>query len=406
MSSLLPFKMLHPTPQNAARLCAPPYDVPGDREARALVKEEPLSFLHVTRPETGMPADADAHSPEAYAHAEALFEKWCDEALLQQEEVPCYAIYRLTWRGRSQTGLVALASVSEYRTGLVKRHELTRPDKEDDRTKHITLLQAQTGPVFLAFRSQTVLEGLLAELSVTPPEFDVEKVDGVRHEIWFVRDLADVKRLQAASAALDAVYICDGHHRAAAGARASDAFKHLPEAMGILSVSFPESQLRILPYHRLVADLNGKNGDDVHAAIRAVTAEPKDASAPPETEMQGEFCYYLAGKWTRRALTEVSRTLGNASDRLDVSVIQNLILDPVLGIDDPRTNPRIRFVGGIKGPGELSRAVDAGEAAIGFAVAATTMRELLAVADAGLLMPPKSTWFEPKLRDGFIVHAW
>lgn len=398
--------MLHPIPQNAARLCAPPYDVPGDREARALVKEEPLSFLHVTRPETGMPAGADSHSAEAYAYAGSLFEKWCEDGLLQQEENPCYAIYRLTWRGRSQTGLVAIASVSEYRTGLVKRHELTRPDKEDDRTQHITTLQAQTGPVFLAFRSQTVLEGLLAELSTGAPEFDVDKGDGVRHEIWFVRDLADVKRLQAASAALDAVYICDGHHRAAAGARASDAFKDVPEAKGILSVSFAESQLRILPYHRLVADLNGHTEAEVHAAIRTVTTDAKDANAAPEVEIAGEFCYFLAGTWTRRALTPESRKMGNASDRLDVSVIQKLILDPVLGIDDPRTNPRIRFVGGIKGPGELARAVGAGEASIGFAVAATTMGELLAVADAGLLMPPKSTWFEPKLRDGFIVHAW
>lgn len=406
MSSLLPFNMLHPTPQNAARLCAPPYDVPNDREARALVRDEPLNFLHVTRPETGMHADADSHSAEAYAYAVTLFEKWCDEGLLQQEEHACYAIYRLTWRGRSQTGLVAIASVSEYRTGLVKRHELTRPDKEDDRTKHITTLQAQTGPVFLAFRSQTVLEGLLSELSKGTPEFDVDKGDGVRHEIWFVRDFADVKRLQAASAALDAVYICDGHHRAAAGARSSDAFKDVPEAKGILSVSFAESQLRILPYHRLVVDLNGHTADEVRAAIHAVTADPKDASASHEVEVAGEFCYYLAGKWTRRALTEESRKVGNASERLDVSVIQKLILDPVLGIDDPRTNPRIRFVGGIKGPGDLSRAVDAGEAAIGFAVAATTMGELLAVADAGLLMPPKSTWFEPKLRDGFIVNAW
>ncbi len=406
MPMIAPFQALFADPQGARGFIAPPYDVPGDAEARALLAAHPQTFLRVTRPEITMAADADAHGPSAYERARELMDGVLGAGLLRREHGPAYGVYRLTWRGHAQTGLVGLASCADYVAGEVARHELTRPDKEDDRTRHIVELCAQTGPVFLAFRSGSGLETLLAEATGRPAELSVDTGDGVLHEAWVVRERGVIGLIAEAVAGAGRLYICDGHHRAAAGTRASREFPGTPAAQGFLSVAFPHDELRILPYHRLVLDLNGRDASALRRELEAATLPPRDASVPPEADMPGEVCMFLNGAWMRRALPGMAQGTGDAAARLEASILQARVLGPILGIEDPRTSPRIRFVGGIKGPGELERAVRAGEAAIGFAMPAVSMEQLFAVADAGLLMPPKSTWFEPKLRDGVFVNAW
>ncbi|MDX2175954.1 MAG: DUF1015 family protein [Candidatus Sumerlaeia bacterium] len=403
MATLLPFAGIRPDPAVAAEFICPPYDVPTDAEARDLVARQPKSFLRVTRPETVMGPDADAHSPAAYQTAREVYEALLAEGTLRRDAKACYYVYRLTWRGESQTGLVALASVSEYHGGVFKRHELTRPDKENDRVAHIEALRCQTGLVFSGFRATPAFSALLRAHSAGVPVVDVLAEDGVRHELWVVDSMDAEGEFAAAAHELDALYICDGHHRAAAASRVA-AGESI--AVGILTVAFPHDQLRILPYHRVVTDLNGHTPEAVraaiHAATDAVTGVPGAYPAAP-----GTFSYYLGGgEWTHRRFKSADRTTGSAVDRLDAALLQRLVLEPVLGIDDIRKSPRIRFVGGIRGTGELERQVDAGEAAIAFAHHPTSMEELFAVADAGLLMPPKSTWFEPKLRDGVVMHAF
>jgi len=406
LASLVPFNALFATPASAPLIAAPPYDVPGDREARAALGAHPQSFLRATRPEVVMAEGADSHSDQAYEVAAFEFAQFIERGLLVRAKETSYAIYRLTWRGRAQTGLVALASADEYREGIVRRHELTRPDKEDDRTRHIETLRAQTGPVFLAFRSGGPLDTIIADLSKSPAPIDFTPEDGVRHEVWRIDAPRDVERIREAARSIPMLYICDGHHRAAAGSRAAERFLGRAEAQHFLAVSFPHTQLRILPYHRLVLDLNGLTVEQADAAIRAATDAPPTISPPPDEGIPGEFGYFLGGRWNRRSLRAAELRVADPSERLDVSVLQRTVLGPIFGIDDPRTSARIRFVGGIKGPGELARAVAAKEAAVGFAMAAATMEQLLAVADAGGLMPPKSTWFEPKLRDGLVVNSW
>lgn len=406
MPLLTPFRALCAEPSTAGRFIAPPYDVPGDAEARAILAAAPESFLRVTRPEITMAPGTDPHSEPAYSRARELMGEVLAKGLLRREAADCYGVYRLTWRGRSQTGLVGLAPCTQYQAGNVARHELTRPDKENDRTRHIVDLRAQTGPVFLAFRSGTGLEVLLGECTSPPPGLSVDTGDGVLHEAWVIRDRSRVGQVAAVCERVEKLYICDGHHRAAAGTRASLQFPGNAQAQGFLSVAFPHDQLRILPYHRLVLDMGGRDAGTVRLEIERATCPPRNPAAPPEEEVPGEVCVFLAGSWFRRALPAGELHAGDAAARLEASVLQRLVLAPILGIDDPRTSPRIRFVGGIKGPGELARAVSAGEAAIGFAMPAVTMEQLFAVADAGLLMPPKSTWFEPKLRDGVFVNAW
>ncbi len=354
-----------------------------------------------------MPAGSDAHADAAYARAQESMREVLGAGLLCRAGGPAYGVYRLTWRGRSQTGLVGLADRADYEAGRVARHELTRPDKENDRTRHIVELRAQTGPVFLAFRDWgRIGPELAAVASSSPPDISVDTLDGVLHEAWVVTERARVDRLGMVARGLHRLYICDGHHRAAAGARAARSFGTVPAAQGLLAVAFPHEALRILPYHRLVLDLNSMGAGELRAAIEAATVPAAAPSAPPDAEVPGEVCIFLDGEWFRRALPPAELRTGDPAARLEASVLQRVVLGPVLGIEDPRTSPRIRFVGGIKGPGELERAVRAGEAAIGFAMPAVSMEHLLAVADAGQLMPPKTTWFEPKLRDGVFVHAW
>lgn len=406
MATLRPFAAWRPRPDIARQFCSPPYDVMNEEEARAIIAREPMSFLQVTRSEAVMPAGTDPHGDEVYSTAQYLWEDLRTRGFVGRDEAPCYYLYRLVWRGRSQTGLVALASCAEYREGIVRRHEFTRPDKENDRTRHIATLQAQTGPVFLAYRGDRVLDQLLRQLSQREPDYDFVAGDGVAHSLWVISDRVELAELESAAAALPMLYICDGHHRAAAANRVAqsspeDANQHF------LSVTFPHHELQILPYHRLVLDAGGMNDAQMLAAIERVTDPAGPAPVNGEPPEPGTFCCCIGGRWHWRRFTPQARaTAADATAALDVSLLQTQILQPIFRIDDPRTDPRIQFVGGIRGTEELARSVMVGDAAIAFAMYPTAMEDLFRVADAGKVMPPKSTWFEPKLRDGLVVHAF
>ncbi|QGU32170.1 DUF1015 domain-containing protein [Thermochromatium tepidum] len=404
MSLIQPFAGLRPAPGRAAEVAAPPYDVLNTAEARRLVEGRPWSFLHISRAEVDLPEGADPYAPEVYAKARENFERLLTAGVLIRDPEPRYYVYRLIQGGHTQTGLVVSASIADYEAGRIKRHELTRPSKEDDRVQQIQALGAQTGPVLLVHRATPEIDRTLAGVAEQPPEIDITADDGVRHQLWSIVGVDLTDPLTQAFDRLDALYIADGHHRAAAAARvaaarwgAADPDGH----QGFLAVSFPHDQLRILAYNRLVRDLNGLS---VAAFLERVgerfTLEP--CADPVAPERPGVFGMYLQGVWYR--LTP-SAGLPPATDpiaALDVSRLQGQLLGPILGIQDPRRDERIDFVGGSRGLSGLTRRVDAGEMALAFSLHPTPLQELMAVADRGEVMPPKSTWFEPKLADGLV----
>lgn len=397
---------LAPDPSLAARVAAVPYDVVDVDEARALAADEPLSLLHVDRAEIDLPDGTDPHSFAVYSAARRAFDRLVAERVLVREPGPCVYVYRLTMGEKSQRGLVGLFDVADYDSGAIKRHELTRREKEDDRVRLISTLRAQTGPVFLACRDDASLTRALDDAERAAPRYDVLAPDGVRHRVVRVDEPS---ALVAAARALPAAYIADGHHRAASAARvARDLAGTAPSRdddaalRSFLAVLFPASELTLLPYHRVVVDLAGLTPDALLDAARRVFEVTPADSLVPEGPRHARM--YLAGRaW------DLGWDVADGEDavsRLDVSVLQDRLLGPVLGVDDPRSSPRIDFVGGIRGPGELVRRVDEGRAAVAFAMHPTTVDEVMNVADAGRIMPPKSTWFEPKLRSGFFVHAF
>ncbi len=401
-----PFRGLTPVPERARDVACVPYDVVDRDEAYALARDNPFSLLHVDRAEINLPPDTDPYSPAVYELAAKNFQRLMREGVLVRESRPLFCLYRQVMGGHSQVGLVATVHACDYEAGLVKKHEKTRPDKEDDRTRLIDTISAQTGPILLAYRDIPELDALIAARLDSPPDYDFTAEDGIRHTVWKVFDTAPIAD---AFADVPAVYIADGHHRAASGARVA-ALRRAREGVAagadvpseyILSVLFPASQLQVLPYNRLVRDLNGLSADEflskVSAIFHVVPTTTPEPAAPRQVAM------YLAGKWFLLSW-QGDATLDPVS-RLDVSVLQDRLLAPVLGIDDPRTNKRIEFVGGIRGPGELVRRIDAGDAAVGFSMFATTVEQVMDIADAGQIMPPKSTWFEPKLRSGLFVHV-
>lgn len=411
MATLKPFRALRPDPAKAAEICAPPYDVMSTEEARQMAEGNPLSFLRVTRAELELDDSADPHSAEVYARGAANLRKLVDEGHLVREEKPCYYLYRLVMGDHAQFGVVAVASCEEYDRGIVKKHELTRPDKEDDRTRHIEILGAQTGSVFLTYRAEPTVDGLLAELAQRPPDIDFTASDGVRHELWIVSHDSDIERLRAAFDNVPALYIADGHHRSAAASRvAAERSAKNPGHNGdepynyFLTVTFPHNQVKILGYNRAVQDLNGLSAEDFKSRLAEVaTLEP--AGASPDPTRKGELTMYLGGEWMRLAWKpEVVERAGGTVERLDVAILQDRVLGPMLGIGDPRLDKRISFVGGIRGTGELERLVDSGRFAVAFALYPTALEDLMTISDEGGLMPPKSTWFEPKLRDALAVH--
>ncbi|WP_295886298.1 DUF1015 family protein [uncultured Thiohalocapsa sp.] len=399
---LAPFAALRPAPGRAAEVIAPPYDVVDTDEARQLVDGRPHSFLHISRAEVDLPAGTDAYAPEVYARARANLDALRDAGVLQQDPAPCFYAYRLDAAGRSQTGLVAGASVAAYLDGRIRKHELTRPAKEDDRVRQIAALDAQTGPVFLVHRSAPRLRALLAGVCASgPPAADVQDGDGVRHRLWVIADAAQIAALTAACEAQPALYVADGHHRSAAAARVAAERGETGHAR-FLAVTFPDDELRILPYNRIVRDLDGHDCAWLLERARE-RFEVTTAPAPVQPAVRDEFGLYCDGRWWRLKLHE---TLLRQSDdpvaRLAVSLLHEHLVAPVLGITDPRRDPRIDFVGGSRGLAGLLAPVDAGRAALALALPATGIDELLAVADAGAIMPPKSTWFEPKLADGLV----
>lgn len=408
MALVRPFRALRPMPQQAAQISAVPYDVVDTHEARTLAAGNPLSFLHVSRPEIDLPDGTDIYSDAVYEKAVQNFNRLTAEAPLTIEDAPSFYLYRLKMGDRMQTGLVACCSVDEYDGGTIRVHERTRRDKEDDRTRHILTLRAQTGPVFLTYRAQDEINALLRPVTESAPLFDFVAPDGVAHTVWRVPTEAN-QAIIAAFGAVPRLYIADGHHRAKSASRARETLRaRNPQHTGneeynfFECVIFPDNELRILPYNRVIKDLNNYRPETFLAALESSFDVTPDA--PSEPTERGRYAMYLAGRWYGLKLKpDVTRKL-SIVDRLDVSVLQDHVLAPLLGITDVRTDKRIDFVGGIRGTQELARLVNEGKAAVAFSLYPTTLDDLMAIADAGEIMPPKSTWFEPKLRDGLLSH--
>jgi uncharacterized protein (DUF1015 family) len=409
MPLIRPFPALRPAPGRAQEVIAPPYDVLDTAEARALAKGRPWSFLHISKPEIDLPEGTDPYAPEVYAKAAENLDGMLRAGVLRRDEVPCYYAYRLVMGEHVQTGLVAAASVADYDANRIRKHEFTRPDKEDDRVRQITALDAQTGPVLLAYPHAPEVDALLAAATQREPDADAISEAKVRHTLWVIRDADSIARLTALFDAMPALYIADGHHRSAAASRVCAARRAAnPHHTGeeaynyFLAVIFPDHQMKILDYNRVIRDLNGLTEQDFLRRLQ--TCFTLEAAAGPVKPAQpGEFGMYLGGRWYRLRI-HPGLVPADPVDRLDVSLLQNHLIGPVLGITDPRRDKRIDFVGGIRGLDELMRRVDTGEMAVAFSLHPTHMEHLMAVADAGRVMPPKSTWFEPKLADGMASH--
>ncbi|TVQ90639.1 MAG: DUF1015 domain-containing protein [Chromatiaceae bacterium] len=404
MPLIQPLAGLRPAPGYAAEVAAPPYDVVSLAEARALAAGRPWSFLHISRPEIDLPPDTDPYAPAVYAKARANLQQMLAAGVLVRDPCPHYYCYRLTMGDHCQTGLVAAAAVDAYHAGRIRRHELTRPAKEDDRVRQIAALGAQTGPVFLVYPAQAAIDASLTAVTSDPPAVDLTAADGVRHQLWPIADAARIAVLTAACEDLPSLYIADGHHRSAAAARvAADPTTPDPHP-SFLAVLFPHDQVRILAYNRVMRDLNGLTPAALLERIGG--AFSVHASPTPVTPAAaGEFGLYLDRGWYRLRIHPRLIPAADPVRRLDVSLLQDHLIGPVLGIADPRRDPRIDFVGGIRGLDGLCARVDSGEMRIAFALHPTDIGDLMAVADAGALMPPKSTWFEPKLADGLVSHV-
>jgi len=399
MATLQPFRALRPKPADAARIAAVPYDVVSTDEARALADGNPQSFLRVSRPELELPNGADPYAPGIYQRANDNFTALRDSSLVLEDEPSAY-FYRLQMDRHTQTGLAACFSLDEYDRDVIKKHERTRRDKEDDRTRHMVALRAQTGPVFLTYRAHADVDRIAAAATSTAPLFDFTAPDGVQHTLWRVGG-ADRDRLVSAFRAVPALYIADGHHRAASAARARTELPASAEAKTMLAVAFPHDQVRILPYNRTVKDLGGLTPVDFLEAIRDRFELEVGPAIPAR---RGDIAMYFQGGW-HTVRPRIPPDASNPIASLDVSVLQESLLAPVLKIADVRTDKRIDFVGGVRGAAELERLVDSGKAAVAFSLYPVSVSDLMDVSDAGEIMPPKSTWFEPKLRDGLLIHV-
>ena len=402
MSSIFPFAALRPVPQAAADVAAVPYDVVSTDEAREFARGNPLSFLHVSRAEIDLTPGTDPHSDEVYERAAENFADLRARAPLVEEDAPAFYVYRLQMGSHTQTGVAACFSIDEYDQGLIKKHEKTRPDKEDDRTRHMLAIKAQTGPVFLTHAASEAVDTIVNRATSGAPLFEFPAADGVSHAIWAM-DQREHEAVVAAFAAIPHLYIADGHHRAASAARTRRAFEGRGpgEHDRLLAVAFPENQVHILPYNRAVKDLGDLSNAQFLEAIQQQVPTLENASATPMHK--GHATMYLAGRWYRLDLGSAASS-GDRASALDVSRLQDSVLGPMLGIHDVRTDKRIDFVGGIRGTAELERLVDSGDAAVAFCLYPVAVRDLMQIADAGGIMPPKSTWFEPKLRDGLLSH--
>jgi uncharacterized protein (DUF1015 family) len=402
-----PFRALRPRADRAQMVASVPYDVVNTDEARALAEGNPLSFLHVSRPEIDLPPGTDLYSDPVYRKAVENFEKLIANCPLEKEAEPSLYLYRLVMGNHEQIGIVACCSVDEYDNSTIRKHERTRRDKEDDRTRHILMLRAQTGPVFLTYRRRAEIDEQVNAAIEVEPLYDLTAADGVRHTIWRLNDAdALVKSFES----VPLLYIADGHHRAASASRAraelqQQSFAHTgnEDYNYFLTVIFPDSQVQILAYNRTVHDLNGLSKEEFLDTVRSQFTITENAS--PEPPKRGHWSMYLDGQWYGLQLSPAAKLPAGTVASLDVSILQDRLLDPILGIKDVRTDKRIDFIGGLRGTKELERLVDEGKAAVAFSLFPTTVEELLMVSDANEIMPPKSTWFEPKLRDGLLIHT-
>jgi uncharacterized protein (DUF1015 family) len=410
MSIVVPFRALRPLKKYVKDAASYPYDIMDLEEARKIANENPLSFLHVERSEVDMPEDGDIISDEVHQLARKRLQRLIKDGIFIRDEKPCFYVYRQRAEGREQTGIVAGVSAEEYAEGLIKKHELTRVDKELDRIKHIDTVNAQTGLVFLLYRNQDAITRIVNGITETPPEYDFVKEDGIAHTVWVVRDEETLQAIQKEFAKVDCLYIADGHHRAASAAEIAGMRKranlHHRGDEGynfIMATLLPHDQLKILDYNRLVKDLNGLTEQEILRMIREKFDIFPGAELKSPTR-QHEFGMYLGGRWYRLAAKETAWDGKDLVGGLDVSILQNNLLMPVFGIVDPRTDDRIKFAGGIQSVEEMQRLVDWGRYAVAFALYPPTVEQLMKIADSGFIMPPKSTWFEPKLRSGIFVH--
>ena len=402
-----PFTGLRPRTEHAAAVAAPPYDVLSSDEARVRAAGKPYSFLHISKAEIDLSPEVDHYAPEVYAKSAENLQKLIAADILIRDAKPCYYAYRLVMRTHTQTGLIAAASVADYDTNRIRKHEFTRVDKEDDRVRQIEALNAQTGPVLLAHPDSDEAEQLIATATAGTPVADVTADDGIRHTIWLIDNDDAIAKISAVIDAMPSLYIADGHHRSAAASRIAAARRgkgNPDSAEYFLAVIFPARQMRIMDYNRVVRNLNGLSVETFLAAVgeRCSVTPSATQAAPTRT---GNFGMYLDGRWYQLAIRPELVPTQDPVRRLDVSVLSEQILAPILGIADLRRDTRIDFVGGIRGLGELERRVNSGEMAVAFAMYPTQMSELMSVADAGEVMPPKSTWFEPKLADGMVSHV-
>ncbi|MEZ6062954.1 MAG: DUF1015 family protein [Planctomycetaceae bacterium] len=407
MPRIKPFKALRPADGQAQQVASVPYDVVNREEAAALAAGNPNSFLHVVRPDIDLPPDTNPYADEVYAKGRQNLDRLVSQGILQRDSDDCLFAYRQIMNGVSQTGVVCCCHIDDYENNLILKHEKTRPAKEDDRTRHVLALNAHAGPVFLTYRDVPDITVLVEAACRQAPLYDFTAVDGVQHTVWRI---ADTVPLVEQLSAVPRFYVADGHHRSASAwragaARRADNPRHTgqEEYNWFLTVLFPADELNILAYNRIIRDLNGLTPDEVCSKLAAVgRLEPASHPVPDAT---GSFCFYLAGRWHNLTIPANSIDHSDAIESLDVAILERRVLEPVFGIGDVRTDPRIDFVGGIRGTKELESRVNSGEWACAVSMYPTSVNQLMAVSDAGKIMPPKSTWFEPKLRSGLLVHT-
>ena len=410
MATIKPFQGYRPS-EHVEQLACPPYDVINSQEARDMAAGNLVSFLHVEKPEIDLPQSVDLYDAQVYAKGRENLDKFIAQGLLKQDEKPCLYIYAQTMNGRTQYGLVAAVSAAEYDKGIIRKHELTRKDKEEDRTRHVNTLGATTGPVFLTYPDQADMNKIVAQVCAQTPVYDFTTPDGINHRFWIIKEDETIANIERIFAALPVLYIADGHHRSASAANVARMRKAAnPNHTGqesynfFLAVIFPASQLYIMDYNRLVKDLNGLTQTQFMEKVADKFEVLSTGQAKPAAPH--EFGMYLGGQWYTLRAKPGSFAADNPVDALDVSILQQNLLAPILGIGDPRTDKRINFVGGIRGVEELKKSVDSGAYTVAFSMYPTSIGELMKVADANLIMPPKSTWFEPKLRSGLVTYKY